>query len=90
MQLLDKLDLKENYEVAILNFIQTAVLEAVSVFQTQTLPPQSVSTSAALFTGQQLGDLILQAVSGKTPAEVYEIRNSHLAFPSYSICAHRY
>ena len=70
LQLLDKLVLREKYEVVIWNFIQTAVSEAVSVFQTQTLPPQSVSTSAAPFTGQQLGDLILQAVSGKTPAEV--------------------
>ncbi len=71
MQLLEKLYLREKYEYAIWNYLQTAISEAVSVFQTQTVSPQSVATPpAAPFTGEKLGDLILKAVSDKSPTQV--------------------
>ena len=55
------------------NFIQTAISEAVNLFQTQIVQPQTDLASSAPFTSQQLGDLFIQAISGKTPAEVINV-----------------
>ena len=73
LQFLEKLGLRSKYEVIIWNFIQTAISEAVNLFQTQIVQPQTDLASSAPFNGQQLGDLFIQAISGKTPAEVINV-----------------
>ena len=73
LQFLEKLGLRSKYEVIIWNFIQTAISEAVNLFQTQIVQPQTDLASSAPFNSQQLGDLFIQAISGKTPAEVINV-----------------
>ena len=87
LQFLEKLGLRSKYEVIIWNFIQTAISEAVNLFQTQIVQPQTDLASSAPFNGQRLGDLFIQAISGKTPAEVINVtvlKKKRLTSPALS------
>lgn len=52
-------------------YLQTTISQSVAIFQTQSqVQPPAHSVTAAPFTPQQLGDMLVEAVKDKTPTEV--------------------